>query len=116
MKSLISKCLRPIVAVAAVGCALPVFAGSGMNSGGIENTFVASTTFFTQSPGDYLITIAGLDTLCPGHGFAYLLTTDSNYTTLTNFLSVARQNGEHIYVYWTTDAKGYCHITNATAT
>jgi hypothetical protein len=114
MKSLISKCLLPIVAVAAVGWTLPVFAGSGVNSGGIENTFVTSTTYFPQSPGDYLITIAGLDTLCPGHGFAYLLQTDSNYSNLTNTLTGARQNGQHVYVYWTTDASGYCHITNVT--
>jgi hypothetical protein len=114
MKLLISKYLLPIVAVAAIGWAAPVFASSGVNSGGIENTFVASSTDFTQSPGNFLVTLGGLSTLCPGHGFAYLLETDSNYETLWSTLENARYSMEHVYVYWTTDASGYCHITNVT--
>jgi hypothetical protein len=114
MKSLICKCLRSIVAVAAVGCALPVFAGSGVSSSYIENTFVTSSTSFTQSPGNFLITLGGLDNICPKSGFAYVLETDSIYTPVENTVNTARGEGKNVNVYWTTDANGYCHITNVT--
>lgn len=93
---------------------MPVFAGTGVNFGAIENTFVTSSTSFSQSPGNFLITIAGLDTLCPNHGFAYTLETDPDYVDFENTINNARGDGERVYVYWETDAQGYCHITNVT--
>jgi hypothetical protein len=113
MKSLMSKYLLPIVAVAAVGLAAPAFATSGETTAAIENSFVVSTVNFPQSPGDFLITLAGYDSICPKSGFAYLLETDSYYTGTWELLNVARVAGKAVKVYWTTDANGYCHITSA---
>lgn len=113
MKSLISKCLLPI-AVAAVGWTLPVFASSGVSTSYIENTFVTSSTSFPQSPGNFLITLGGLDNICPKSGFAYALEADSDYVAVENTVNVARGEGKAVNVYWTTDANGYCHITGVT--
>ncbi len=112
MQSLISKYLLPIVAVAAAGWTVPAFATSGENSGGVENTFISSTSSFTQSPGDFLITLAGLNNLCAKSGFAYVNQTDANYNTIVNTIMEARTLRRTLFVYWTTDANGYCHITH----
>lgn len=113
MKSLMLKYLLPTVAVAAVGLATPVFATSGVDTDYIENTFVVSTVDFTQSPGDFLVTLGGHSTLCPKSGFAYMLVTDSYYVGTWELLNAARLAGKAVNIYWTTDANGYCHITSA---
>lgn len=114
MKFSFSRFLLSAVAVAAIGWTAPVFASSGVSTDYVENTFITSTTFFAQSPGNYLITLGGHSTICPKSGFAYLLETDSYYSTLQNTIIGARESGKYINVYWTTDANGYCHITNVT--
>ena len=113
MKSLMLKYLLPTVAVAAVGFTTPVFATSGVTTSYIENSFVVSTVDFTQSPGDFLITLGNYSLICPKSGFAYLLTSDGYYTGTWELLNVARLAGKAVNIYWTTDANGYCHITSA---
>lgn len=114
MKSIFSRYLLPAVAVAAIGWAAPVFATSGVDTDYVENTFITSTSSFTQSPGNFLITLGGHSLLCPKSGFAYVLETDSYYSTVVGIVNSARGAGKNINVYWTTDANGYCHITSVT--
>jgi hypothetical protein len=114
MKSLMSKYLLPVVALAAVGWAVPVFASSGVTTSYIENTFVTSTTSFPQSPGNFLITLGGYNNICPKSGFAYVLETDSYYVSVENAVNSARGERKNVHVYWSTDASGYCHITSVT--
>jgi hypothetical protein len=103
MKSLIAKFLLPVVA--AVGLAVPAFAGE--NSGSIQNTYL----FATSGSRDFQITLTGLSTLCPGHNFAYINQTDPNYTAITKNITDARGFGSTVYVFWVVDGSGYCHIT-----
>jgi hypothetical protein len=118
MKSLISKVLLSIVAVAAVGLAKPVFAGSGALIAGIENTFVTSSTYFAQSPeGNFMVTLAGIGGNCPGtahQAFFYTVETDPGYLGFIGNLNFARTNGRHVRLAYTTDAAGYCQITGVT--
>jgi hypothetical protein len=115
MKSLISKVLLSIVAVAVVGLAKPVFAGSGAFIAGIENTFVTSSTYFAQSPsGNYMVTLAGISGNCPGTAhpaFFYTVETDPGYSGFIANLNFARTNGRNVKLSYTTDAAAYCHIT-----
>jgi hypothetical protein len=116
MKSLISKVLLSIVAVAAVGLAKPVFAGSGaFDKVGVENTFVTSSTYFAQSPsGNYMVTLAGINGNCPGTAhpaFFYTVQTDPGYFAFIQGLDFARDAGRNVKLSYTTDAGGYCHIT-----
>jgi hypothetical protein len=115
MKSLIPRVLLSVVAVAVVGLAKPVFAGSGAFTAGIENTFVTSSTYFAQSPsGNYMVTLAGISGNCPGtshQAFFYTVKTDPGYLGFASNLDYARNNGRNVKLSYTTDAGGYCHIT-----
>ncbi len=103
--SCLSKYLLPIVA--AVGFTVPAFATSGENAASVRNTYVLGTT----GAMDFQITLTGLNTLCPGHNFVYINQNDPNYATIVANITAARGFGSTVYVYWTTDAGGYCHIT-----
>lgn len=105
MKSIIAKFLLPVLA--AVGLAVPAFATSGGNAGIVSNTFV----FATSGSRDFQFTIQGLGTLCPGHNYVYADVADPNYATIVANVTTARQFGSTIRVFWTTDAGGFCHIT-----
>lgn len=103
--SRLGKYLLPLVAAA--GFAVPAFATSGENAASIQNTYIKGTS----GAMDFQITLTGLGTLCPGHNFAYINQTDPNYATIVSNITSARGFGSNVYVYWTTDASGYCHIT-----
>ncbi len=105
MKSLVATWL--LSAMAVVGFAVPAFASSGENAGTINNIF----SYGTSGSMDFQVTINGLGTLCPNHNFAYINTTDNNYATVTANILQAKTYGSNLYIYWTTDASGYCHIT-----
>ena len=105
MKSFVASCALSTIAV--LGFNVTAFAGSGENAGTIASLNTVGTPYGQW----YEVTINGLGTLCPGHNFAYVGTADNNGTTEFNAMSYARQYGSNLYIFWTTDANGYCHIT-----
>ena len=108
MKIVASRICKYLLALALTyGFAAPAFALTGLNAASIRNTYVLGTT----GAMDFQITLSGLNTLCPGHNFAYINQTDPNYATIVANITAARGFGSGVYVYWATDAAGYCHIT-----
>ncbi len=110
MKSLVTTWL--LTAMAVVGFAIPASASSGENSGQINSIFA----YATSGSMDFQVTIVGLGTLCPSHNIAYVNTTDANYKEIVAEILKVRSleptYGYPLYIYWTTDASGYCHITH----
>jgi hypothetical protein len=108
----LTNVLLAIVTVAAVGLAKPVFAYPGRFTSGIENTFVTSSTYFSQSPsGDFMVTLAGIHSCGSHQAFFYTVKTDPQYGNYVGLLEFARANQRHPTISYSTDAGGYCRIT-----
>ena len=114
MKSLVANWIFSIIAV--LGFAVPAFATSGENAGTVAGGFggISYTTLNGQQV--YELGLNGSDgrrlgTLCPGHNFVYIATTDNNESVVVQAMQLAAQFGSNLYVFWTTDATGNCHIT-----
>jgi hypothetical protein len=101
MKSLIAK--RILWAMAIVGFAVPAFATSGENAGKVAS--------FGAVSGVWEVAISGLGTLCPGRNWAYISGSDNNFLAEQNAITQAQHLSSNLYIYWTTDANGNCHIT-----
>ena len=107
MKSIIAGWI--VSAIAVLGFAVPAFASSGENSG-----VPSKATIVPQSNGAdwYEFTLGGLGTLCPGRNWAYISSTDFNFGPgMIGAFGGAVQDGSNLYIYWTTDASGNCHVT-----
>jgi hypothetical protein len=114
MKSRIAKFVCS--AIAAFGFALPAIAStSGENAGTIAgNGSIFTYTLNGQQVFEFQINGSDgrvLNTLCPGHNFVYLNWNDNNANTIYNTLVIADKHHSNVYVFWTTDATGNCHIT-----
>jgi hypothetical protein len=112
MKSLIANWIFSIIAV--LGIAVPAFATSGENAGTIAGKIITTNTLNGQQVYEFRINGSDgrvLNTLCPGHNFVYIGTNDNNATVIHNDLIIAAKHNSNVYVFWTTDATGNCHIT-----
>jgi hypothetical protein len=111
MKSLIANWIFSIIAV--LGFAVPAFALDGENAGAVTNHIHLLTLNGQQV---YELGLNGndgvpLNTLCPGHNFVYLNVSDNNASIMYTSMQHADQFRSTLYVFWTTDAAGNCHIT-----
>lgn len=104
MKSPIARSV--LSAIAILGFSIPAFAYVGQTG---EN----AGTVATQGYGTlgYEVTITGLGTLCPGHNFAYIATSDNNASAEIEGVVEARYGNSNLYIFWVVDANSYCHIT-----
>jgi hypothetical protein len=87
--------------------ALPAMATTGVSSG----TMGAFHVFPTAGAKDFQVTFSGSITVCPGHTFSYVNSNAANYTTIVQNLMSARDHGSTVTINWTTDASGFCQIT-----
>lgn len=117
MKSLIANWIFSIIAV--LGFAVPAFATSGENAGTVAGGLAGISYVMLNGQYVYELGINGSDgrklgTLCPGHNFVYINQTDNNANVIYQaILQPAAQFNSNLYVFWTTDATGNCHITRA---
>jgi hypothetical protein len=114
MKSLIANWIFSIIAV--LGFAVPAFALSGENAGHVVRNPPLGALYTLNGQQVYEVQLNGSDgrllgTLCPGHNFAYIATTDNNVNVVLQAMQLADQHSSNLYVFWTTDATGNCHIT-----
>lgn len=102
MKSLIATWVLSTMII--VGFTVPAFATSNENSGTVASFQLIPNKY-------YAVTLNGLNTLCPDRDFAYLGFSDNNLTAEVTAIQNAEAWGSTLYIYWTTDAQGNCHIT-----
>jgi hypothetical protein len=91
--------------------ALPAMATTGVSSGTMGAFHVIAAAGGAPGAKDFQVTFSGSITVCPGHTFSYVNSNEANYTTIVQNLMSARDHGSTVTINWTTDASGFCHIT-----
>lgn len=97
--------------VVALAAAMPAMATTGVNSGTMGAFHVVAAAGGAAGAMDFQITFSGSITQCPGHTFSYVNSNEANYATIVSNAMSARDHGSTVTINWTTDASGFCHIT-----
>jgi|SRR5882724_407507 len=108
--------MNPIIkgiAASVVGLmlAVPALATTGTSSGTMGAFHVVAAAGGAPGAQDFMVTFSGSITVCPGHTTSYVNSNEANYTTIVQNLMSARDHGSTVTINWTTDASGFCHIT-----
>jgi hypothetical protein len=101
------KVLGFLAGLVALGASLPALAWDGYPDG------VPATIEVAQGAANYSFRVhfAPAVPMCGnGNTWAYLNTTDGNYSTFVAAILMAKAQGTRVTVYSNVDASGYCHI------
>jgi hypothetical protein len=66
------------------------------------------------APGnyDFRVSLAGGPIICNGQNWAYINTTDANYSAIVASILSARVSSNSVYLYWIQASNGFCEITD----
>ena len=100
-----------VAAIVGLMAAVPAMATTGTNSGTMGAFHVVAAAGGAPGAQDFQVTFSGSITVCPGHTYSYINSSEANYQTIVANLISAREHGSTVFITWVTDASGFCHIT-----
>lgn len=99
-----------LIALLALGWVGEVSAQTGFSSGQVGTVYVIASAGGAPGLYDFRVFLAGNPVICNGNAFAYVNTSDANYSTIVANVLSARALGATLNIAWTQQSNTYCLI------